>query len=139
MPCSYVDGAFVPHSQLHAQPGGLFSIDSKQLALAQQGGNLTFGSGELQPCSCIYMRVTCSAPVDECPPMLADDCRSHAVQESVNLSVYGLLTVYAQPSAEASATPSSAQTTTRRLLQSGGLTHYAALHVAVWPQAHTAR
>ena len=70
--------------------------------------------------------------------MLADDCRSHAVQESVNLSVYGLLTVYAQPSAEASATPSSFQTTTRRLLQSGGLTHSALLNIAVWPQAHTA-
>ena len=51
----------------------------------------------------------------------------------MNLSVYGFLTVYAQPFAEASATPSSAQTTTRRLLQSGGLTHSAVLIVAVWP------
>ena len=65
--------------------------------------------------------------------MLADDRRNHAVQDSVNLSVYGLLTVYAQPSAEASATPSSAQTTTRKLLQSGRLTHFAVLDVAVWP------
>ena len=55
LPCSYVDGAFVPHGQLHAQPGGLLSIDSKQLALAQQGGNLTFGSGELNP----YPAYTC--------------------------------------------------------------------------------
>ncbi len=50
-----MDGAFVPHGQLHAQPGGLLSIDSKQLALAQQGGNLTFGSGELNP----YPAYTC--------------------------------------------------------------------------------
>ena len=51
----------MPHGQLHAQPGGLLSIDSKQLALAQQGGNLTFGSGDLEPCSCKHMHVTCAS------------------------------------------------------------------------------
>ena len=64
---------------------------------------------------------------------MADDCGSSAVHQSVDLSVYGLLTVYAQPSAEASATPSPAQTTTRRLLQRGGFTHSAVLNVAPWP------